>query len=140
MESVDSKVCLKCGWKGETVESLCPRCRRKLQTQAWVRAMGIIMTLSGGFITVTMGGMALWLWSVVEQTGKPGAQVSFDGTKSQMFLAFGVMGVIFVFGVIALTTGLMQAIAARRNLMLTYIILGMFGVFYIASKLYLFFF
>ena len=140
MEPVVSKVCLTCGWKGDTAATTCPRCHRKLQTQSWVRAMGVIMTVFGGFIIVTMGGFILWLWSVVEQTGKPGSKVSFEGTKSQLFIAFGVMGVIFVFGLTGFSAGLIQAITARRNLTLTYIILSIFGALAIASKLYLLFF
>ena len=131
------KFCFKCKWEGETAETLCPRCRRKLKTRSFIRVTGIILTMLGGFLVVVLSAIIFWMWAVIQQTGKPGSTTHFNGTKADMVMAFSILGAVLMFGFVALITGLYQAIIGRRNIILIYIMLTLAAILYIGGNIVL---
>jgi hypothetical protein len=50
-----------------------------------------------------------------------------------MLMMFGVFGLVTLFGVVALVTGLWQLIFGKRNKLLTWVVLGLGAVFVIGG-------
>jgi hypothetical protein len=134
---MEYKFCFKCKWEGETSETLCPRCHKKLKSRSFIRGTGAVMAMLGAFLVVLLSAIIFWMWNLIEQTGKPGSTARFTGTKSEMVMAFGVLGAVLLFGFIALITGLWQLVIGRRNLILVYILLVLAAGLYIGGSIVL---
>jgi hypothetical protein len=122
---IEHKTCFKCNYEGDTAESLCPRCGKKLKSSKNLRIRGGIIIASGGFLIVFVGAIAAFvaylLFSGTMQI--PHSQAARTGLM--MVLVFGVLGYLMLFGLIALINGIYMLKTGRRSLVLMWVMLGM---------------
>jgi hypothetical protein len=127
------RTCLKCGFIGDTTEAKCPACGGLMRATSTIRILGVVMIALGGFLITTMAVISLWAYNLIQQSSAPGTSARFTGTKNQMLMMFGVFGLVTLFGVVALVTGLWQLIFGKRNKLLTWVVLGLGAVFVIGG-------
>jgi MFS family permease len=133
---VQHKTCYKCHFETETAERLCPRCRKKLWTRTETRGMGAVLAVLGTFLVVMMSAIIIFMLGLVNQSAKPGTGARFTGTKDEMYMAFGILGFVLLFGFTSLVAGLWQLIFGRRNMILIYVILGLGAIFLIGGTIF----
>ena len=107
------RVCFKCGYHAETVDTICPQCKRTLQTSSSIRVRGVLMVLCGIILIGMMGYISLWALTAVDSTTQGGSR--FTGTQQEKMLIFGLFGVLLVFGFVSFAGGIWQVIFGRRS-------------------------
>ncbi|MEO6656491.1 MAG: hypothetical protein ABIO36_10455 [Pyrinomonadaceae bacterium] len=110
--------CFKCGFREETVETVCPKCGRRLQTSISIRLRGILLIFCGVFLMAIMGYVSLSMLDAINLTTP--AHGGFNGTREQMVMIFGICGLVITFGFVSFITGLWQTIIGRRNKLLVW--------------------
>ncbi len=140
MTGLEHRICFKCKWEGETAGKLCPRCHKRTQTRAFIRATGAALVALGGVLILIMGAITIAVIGLIQQSGKPGSGARFTGTKEQMLLMFGIFGFVLLFGIVAVIAGLWQLIFGHRNMVLVYFILALGILFMIGGSLVQMFF
>lgn len=133
---VQHKTCYKCHYEAETADRLCPRCRKKLWTRTETRTLGGVLAALGTFLVVMMTAIIIFMLGVVNQSPRPGGGARFTGSKDQMYMIFGILGFVLLFGITALIAGLWQLVFGRRNMMLIYIIIGLGAIFLIGGSIF----
>lgn len=88
----------------------------------------------GGILVAAMSAIILVMIGLVAQSGKPGTTARFNGTQAEMFVMFGVLGFVLIFGFGALAAGLWQLIFARRNMFLLWAIIIMGVIFLVGGE------
>ena len=82
-----------------------------------------------------MTGLIILIAYIMAQTGKPGSTTSFSGTRMEAVMIFGILGIVWVFGLTSLAGGIWQARHGRRNKKLTAIILWLGAAFMVIGLL-----
>jgi hypothetical protein len=83
-----------------------------------------------------MSAIIIFMLGVVNQPARPGGGARFTGTKDQMYMIFGILGFVLLFGFTSLIAGLWQLVFGRRNMMLIYLILGLGAIFLIGGSIF----
>ena len=104
--------CYKCGFQSETAETVCPQCKRPLQTSSSIRIRGFLLVICGVILMGMIGYISLWAIDAVSGTA---GQSRFTGTQQEKLMIFALFGVLMIFGFLSFVTGLFQLIAGRRN-------------------------
>ena len=109
----DLSRCYHCGYETYRLMSHCPECGRSLQSKRWSRRYGCLLVAIGLFISTIM---TLLLVDFGPKMLHPnGGSTGFSGTAGEGRIAFGILGVVELFGVTALGYGLWQMVSGRRS-------------------------
>lgn len=113
----------------------CQRCGKlgtagQVRRHGWVQlACGIILTGLMGAVTYNVGPLML----------RPGQEAAggerFTGTAGQALLILGIFGLVIMFGLTTIVSGLYQMKTGRRNSRIFVIMLVLFGVLMAVSWL-----
>ena len=125
LPQVEHKTCFRCNYEADTAETTCPRCGKTLKSSRNLRIRGGILLACGGFLIVFVTAIAgflayLYFGGVMKI---PHAEAAKTGMM--MFLIFGLLGFIVLFGVLALINGIYMLKTGRRSLVLMWLMLGM---------------
>jgi hypothetical protein len=104
-----------------------------MRATATIRVLGAVMIALGGSLITGMAVISFWAYAMIHQSSALSATARFTGTKGQMLMMFGLFGLIMLFGIVALTTGLWQLIFGKRNKILTWFVLGLGAIFFIGG-------
>jgi hypothetical protein len=129
------QICYKCDYESAEPLMHCPRCGHLLRTASQVRRLGWVLAATGAFLLVFMTGIMVLIAYIMAQTGKPGSTASFNGGALEAAMIFGILGLVWVFGLTGLITGIWQIKHGRRNRNLTRIILWLGAAFLVIAAL-----
>ena len=112
----ESRSCYKCGYVTNEAVGQCPKCGRRLRTAKQVRRLGWVQLLIGVFLVGLMGTITFNLAPLMLRTGEPAASgARFTGTAEQAQLILGLFGLVILFGLTSMASGLWQIKTGRRN-------------------------
>jgi hypothetical protein len=131
--NIRRRTCLKCGFIGNTAEAKCPACGGFMRPTSAIRVLGVVMIALGGFLIAAMAVISLWVYNLAQQSSASGVTSRFTGTKNQMLMMFGIFGLVILFGIVSLITGLWQLVFGKRNKTLTWVVLGLGVIFVIGG-------
>lgn len=123
-ETGEPRVCYKCDYETDLVLTDCPRCGKRLRTASTVRVLGWILLLLGAFLVLFMGAITIVVAGIIAQAGRPGSTQSFDGGPKEMFMIFGIFGLVIAFGFTSMVAGFWQVWYGTRAKHLVKIMLG----------------
>ena len=110
------KECFKCGFRGETDESKCPKCGRVLRSSKNIRIRGIIQVVTGLFLIVMMAGLSIFIGGLLTNAAHDPSNAKKIADQGLAFTAiYGLFGVIALFGINAVAMGIWQIVFGRRN-------------------------
>lgn len=118
--------CFKCKYKGVTAETKCPQCGRKLYGPKEIRTRGIIQVVSGLFLVVFMGAIAIFVGAMLVGASKdPSSAKRVQEAAGTLLIIYAIFGLVIVFGLHGLIMGLWQIVTGRRNQLLIWIMWGL---------------
>ena len=130
MSSVEGETrsCLNCGYEGDTSAAQCPECGGTMFSASSVRNRGWVLIVLGVGLVIFMGVLIINQAISVYHSGEPDAKVRYTGGTGMLWLMFGVLGLVFSFGVASIVNGIWQVLYGKRNRNLASILFGLFGV------------
>ena len=131
----ESSSCYSCGHVTNEIVSQCPKCGRRLRTAKQVRRLGWLQLAIGVFLVGLMGTITYKLAPLMFQAGESAGTggAGFTGTPQQAQLILGLFGMVIVFGLGSILSGLWQIKTGRRNKWLFIFMLVLFVVLIIFS-------
>ena len=126
--SGESRSCLGCGYEGDSSAALCPECGDRMFSASSVRSRGWVLIVIGVTLAIFMGVVIINQAINVYHSGDPNAKVRFTGGTGMLWLMFGVLALVFSFGVACIANGIWQVMYGKRNSNLASIISGLFVV------------
>ena len=133
------RICFKCSYEANIAQIVCPRCGGKMKSKSQIRVLGAVLTLISGFLVVFMSVIAVFMYNAVQQSDKPGATSKFTGSENDILIIIAIFGLVILFGIIGLITGLWQLIFGKRNLILVYSLLAIGAVLFIGGYIFRFY-
>ena len=107
---------LRCGYAVPGRVDTCPRCGRKMRSSRTVRAYGAVMMVCGIILLGMMGTITVLLWPQLMNPGREMAGgTTFTGSAGDAEMILWLFGLVLLFGLVALLTGLWQVATGRRN-------------------------
>lgn len=83
-----------------------------------MRVLGGVLVFLGGTLLAGMAVFAFLMFGVIQNSDNPGSTTRFTGSESAMMFIFGILALVFFFGLVAFAAGSWQLIFGRRNLIL----------------------
>jgi len=132
----ETRSCFGCGLLTAEPADKCPRCGRPLLTTKRVRVLGWVQFAMGLFLVGLMGAIT---YNVAPMMLQPGVETAggsrFTGTAGQALVILGLFGLVIIFGLTSMVSGLYQVKTGRRNKMIFVFMLAVFGVLMVAAWL-----
>ncbi len=131
----ESSSCYSCGHvTSEGAAGACPKCGRRLRTATQVRRLGWLQLAIGVFLVGLMGTITYNLApSLLPSAAATRGGARFTGTPEQAQLILGLFGMVLVFGLGSMLSGLWQIKTGRRNKWLFVIMVLLFVVLILFS-------
>lgn len=119
--------CFKCSYETHEPYDHCPQCGQRLRTARQVRTLGVLQLLIGLFLVGLMGTITIMTAPLMLQAGQANDSGGrFNGTPGQAFMILGLFGLVIVFGVGSMLSGVWLIKTGRRSKWVMYIMLGLF--------------
>ncbi|HEX8738012.1 MAG TPA: hypothetical protein VF721_21950 [Pyrinomonadaceae bacterium] len=126
------RFCYKCHRPAGDFDKRCQRCGGVVRTKATIRILGGVLVFLGGFISVLMAFVGLFMYGALMQTN--GSR--FNGSEKELLFAVGIIGLTFVVGISFALAGLWQIIFGRRNTFIVWISIGLVIVLFVIGKIF----
>jgi hypothetical protein len=81
-----------------------------------------------------MGAITIFIAQLVFQTNEPGTPARFTGGVDMEFFMFGLFGLVLLFGLTSVVSGLLQVRNGRANRKLMFFMLGLGVIFLIIGR------
>lgn len=120
----DQLSCAKCGSALSGSVTRCPACASWTRTAQSVRRRGGMMIVLG-LLLVGMMGTITFMVAPTMLTSGGAAGGRFTGTREQTMLILGLFGIVIVFGIACIASGLWQIVTGRRNVWIVVLILSL---------------
>jgi len=129
------KECFKCKFKGMTPSADCPNCGRKLYGSKQIRRRGIVQVITGGFLVLFMGAIAVFVSLMLAGSMKnPDSAKKIHDEAATLLVIYAIFGLVIVFGLHGLIMGIWQIATGRRNAVLIWIMwVLLFGLLFVAG-------
>ena len=114
--------CYKCGYFGETSNTVCPQCRRTLFTSTNTRIRGGLLAVIGMALMTFAAYLLVWVIAAFGNSGSTGPR--FNGTPQEKLMIVALFSALILFGLFSLITGAWQLIFGRRNRVLAWTVVG----------------
>ena len=119
--------CYSCGHVTNEVGDKCPKCGRRLRTAKQVRRIGWLQLAIGVFLIGLMGTITYNVAPLLLQAGESaGGGARFTGTPQQAQLILALFGMVLVFGLGSIASGIWQIKTGRRNKWLFILMVALF--------------
>ena len=116
------KECFKCKYIGMTAEVKCPKCGRKLYGPREIRTRGVVQLISGLFLVIFMGGIAIFVTTLIAGNMNDPDTAKKLKDEAGVFLAiYAIFGLVIAFGLHGTVMGIWQIATGRRNKVLVWI-------------------
>lgn len=120
----DRLSCSKCSYAGSDNVTRCPECGSWMRRAQGVRRRGWVLIVLGFLLVGMMGTITFLVAPSMLSSGAP-AGTRFTGTPEQAILILGLFGIVIVFGLTCIASGLWQIVTGRRNIWIVVMILGL---------------
>jgi hypothetical protein len=127
-----TRFCYKCHYPAGAFDKKCPRCGGVVRTKATIRILGGVGVFLGGFISVMMAFIAMFMYGALTQAN--GSR--FNGSENELMFVVGIIGLTFVVGVSFALAGLWQIIFGRRNKFIVWISVGLVIVLFVIGRIF----
>jgi hypothetical protein len=104
----ESRRCFKCGYETVSALAQCPTCGGAMRTGKSVRRLGWVLLAIGAILVVSMGVITINVAELVYHSGEPGATSEFTGGPDMATFMFGIFGLVLLFGVASMASGIWQ--------------------------------
>ncbi|MGC2234789.1 MAG: hypothetical protein WA584_01340 [Pyrinomonadaceae bacterium] len=122
ISQVQLRSCFKCRFEGNTAQTVCPRCGRRLFTATNIRWRGVFMTFTGLFLSGFMSVIAIFATALLMQAAKnPQSNAKLNEEPHMLVFVYLIFGGVIAIGLTATVAGLWMAIFGRRNMVLIWI-------------------
>ncbi|MEP6847826.1 MAG: hypothetical protein ABI999_03145 [Acidobacteriota bacterium] len=135
MNGIDHKSCFKCYFSGDTPETRCPRCGGRLRSSTNLRVRGGILIFVGAFLVLLMGAITGFVVYLVWGGADPKAAAKLRAEEFKLLLAFGMFGLVMLFGLVSLITGVFQIVFGRRSRILVWAMMALVFILVIGAVL-----
>jgi hypothetical protein len=109
----EKRKCANCGFSTETVETECPKCRKRYAVGRNIRISGAVLIVLGGALCGFMAYVIGLVNGVVEESRKLGKSGSFDPARADF--AYLVLFTVIAIGAAFMVVGSLFAITGRRH-------------------------
>lgn len=120
----DELSCSKCSFTASDIVTRCPECGSWMRRAQGIRRRGWVLILLGLVLVGMMGTITLILAPTM-LSGGTAAGARFTGTPEQAILILGLFGIVIVFGLTCIASGIWQIVTGRRNIWIVVLILGL---------------
>ena len=125
--------CSKCSYASSENVTRCPECGSWMPRAQGVRRRGYVLIVLG-FLLVAMMGTITFLTAPTMLSRRASSGAGFTGTPEQAFLILGLFGILIVFGITCIGSGLWQIVTGRRSIWIVVIILGLAFLLIVAGS------
>src|SRR6266542_743362 len=129
----DQLSCSKCDFKPADKATKCPQCGGWIRRAQRIRRLGIVAVVLGVFLVGMMAVITAVVAPIMLSAGSETNGAKFEGTPEQGLLILGLFGVIFVFGLVAIASGIFQIVTGRRSLVIVVIVIALAAVLYVMA-------
>lgn len=127
------KECFKCNFRGETADTACPKCGKKLRTSKNIRARGVVQIVTGVILVLMMAGLSVFIGGLVARgINDPETARKMAEQKNFLLVVYAFFGVLALFGVNGIVMGTWQVVTGRRNKILMWIMFVLLALILIA--------
>lgn len=127
------RFCYKCHYPAGVFDAKCPRCGGVLRTKATIRVLGGVLIFLGGFISLMMAFVGMFIYGALMHDG--GAS-HFRGSDVELLFVIGIIGLTFVVGIAFALGGVWQIIFGRRNAFIVWIALSLVAVLFVIGGIF----
>jgi hypothetical protein len=128
--------CPQCAQQAPSWMDFCPSCEARISNPGRIRVLGWILIVIGTGLVVGMGYLIAVIYRIVQGSNDPAATTRFTGTPAQALMIYAVLGVVLLFGMVAVAGGAWQARYGTRNPHLVKMVLGFATLFITAGVLF----
>jgi hypothetical protein len=125
--------CSKCSYAARENVARCPQCGSWMPRAQGVRRRGYVLIVLG-VVLVFMMGTITFLTAPTMLTRRAPSGAGFTGTPEQAFLILGLFGIVIVFGITCIGSGLWQIVTGRRSIWIVVIVLGLTFLLIVAGS------
>lgn len=132
----EASSCYSCGHVTYETGNKCPKCGRRLRTAKQVRLLGWLQLAIGVFLVGLMGTITYYVAPLMLRAGETTGTsrgANFTGTPGQAQMILALFGMVIVFGLGSMLSGLWQIKTGRRNKWLFIVMLVLFVVLIVFS-------
>lgn len=127
--------CPRCNVQAQSWVDFCPACGARISHPGRIRALGWVLLVTGTLLSGGMAYLLVLINGIIRHSDDPGATTRFTGTAADAAFAYGVMGLVLVFGVVAVTAGVWQVRHGTRNPRLVKVVLALAALFIAAGTI-----
>jgi hypothetical protein len=120
--------CPKCDFETNEALGKCPKCGRRLQSKKKVRILGWALVLLGSFLVIFMGGLGIFLASIIAGSGQPGNSTRFTGGPEDVMFIAAIFGFVISFGLASIVGGVWQIWFGKPNRIVMVVMFVLAGV------------
>ena len=120
----DKLICSKCSYASSESVTKCPECDSWMPRAQGIRRRGWVLIVLG-FLLVAMMGTITFLTAPAMLSRGASSGAGFTGTPEQATLILGLFGIVMVFGITCIGSGLWQIVTGRRSIWIVVLILGL---------------
>lgn len=107
--------CHKCDFETDEQLAKCPQCGRRLQSTKKIRIFGWFLLVLGTGLVIFMGTLGVILARIIAGSNEPGATTSFTGGPEVVTLIIVVFGLVILFGLASIASGIWQIKYGKPN-------------------------
>jgi hypothetical protein len=129
----DKLSCSKCSYVASDDATKCPECGSWMRRAQGIRRRGWLLIVLGVLLVAMMGTITL-LTAPAMLARRASSGAGFTGTPEQAILILGLFGIVIVFGLTCIGSGLWQIVTGRRSIWIVVIILGLTFLLIVAGS------
>ena len=129
----DKLGCSKCRYASSENVTRCPQCGSWMPRAQGVRRRGYVLIVLG-FLLVAIMGTITSMTAPTMLSGRASSGAGFTGTPEQALLILGLFGIVIVFGITCIGSGLWQIVTGRRSIWIVVIVLGLTFLLIVAGS------
>ena len=113
---VEYRECFKCWYRAETAATQCPKCGKVLRNSKNIRTRGIIGIVTGLFLALFMGAIAVGVAFMLAAAMKnPESARKINAESGTLLAIYGLFAMVIVFGLHSIIIGIYHVVTGRRN-------------------------
>ena len=125
--------CSKCSFAASENVTRCPQCGSWMPRAQGVRRRGYVLIVLG-FLLVAIMGTITSMTAPTMLSGRASSGAGFTGTPEHALLILGLFGIVIVFGITCIGSGVWQIVTGRRSIWIVVIVLGLTFLLIVAGS------
>src|SRR5262245_56675742 len=112
----DQNACVKCGYAVTDKSTKCQQCGGWIRKAKRIARLGGVLIVLGLLLVGMMGTITIMLAPMMLSPGRQTEGSTFTGTPEQGIMILSLFGVVIVFGLVAILSGIFQMMTGRRSI------------------------